>query len=86
MALQLQLTTPQGFTAITAYAKIAYFNGIKDSIQVNIDIFKDAQARIDNLQNIASYSISLPLANGATMQQMYDALKLDSNFIGAVDV
>jgi hypothetical protein len=86
MALQLQLTTAQGFTASTAYARITSFSGNKYTIQVNVEVHKDYQARTDNLQTIATYSISLPTADGASMQQMYNALKLDSNFAGAIDV
>jgi hypothetical protein len=86
MALQLSITTPMGFTADSAYARICSFNGIKTSIQVNVDVYKDKDARVAEMQPIASYSISLPLTFGATMQDMYDALKLDSNFTGAQDV
>lgn len=85
MAITKSFTTPMGFTADTAYARISSFNGNKDNIMVNVEVHKDAQARLDNLVPITGYSISLPLADGATMQQMYDALKLDSNFIGATD-
>lgn len=85
MALQLQLTTPQGFTASAAYARITHFSGNKDTLQVNVEVHKDAQARSDGKQPIAQYSISLPLALGATMNQMYASLKLDSNFINSVD-
>lgn len=85
MALQLSKTTSHGFTAENAYARIVNFSGNKDSIQVNVEVHKDEQARLDMKQPIEFYSISLALSNGATMQQMYDALKLDSNFIGAID-
>lgn len=85
MALQLSTTTPQGFTASAAYARITSFNGNKDTIMVNVEVHKDHQARTDNLQPITSYTICLVLPMGATMEQMYTALKLDSNFTGAVD-
>lgn len=85
MALQLQLTTPQGFTASAAYARITRFDGTKDTIRVGVEVHKDAQARTDAKQPIEQYSISLPLALGATMNQMYASLKQDSNFINSVD-
>ena len=85
MALQKHFTTPQGFTASAAYARITSFSGNKETIAVNVEVHKDAQARTDNLQPISYFNISLALAEGATMAQMYAALKLDSNFTDAVD-
>ena len=85
MAISKSVTTAQGFTAPSAYARIVTFIGNKDTIQVNVEIHKDAQARTDELQPIESFSISLNLPLGATKTQMYDALKQDSNFIGAID-
>jgi len=85
MALTKSFTTPQGFTAANAYARITSFNGNKDTIQVNVEVHKDADARTNQLQPIEYFNISLPLALGATMEQMYEALKQDSNFIDATD-
>jgi hypothetical protein len=85
MALQKHFTTAHGFTASAAYARITSFSGNKHTIQVNVDVHKDAQARTDEKQPIEQFSISLPLALGATMEQMYTALKLDSNFTDAID-
>ena len=85
MAITKSITTTQGFVAPVAYAHITSFNGVKDSIQVNVTAYRDLEARTNELEPIAFYTISLALANGASMQQMYDALKLDSNFLGAMD-
>ena len=85
MALQKHFTTIHGFDAPAAYTRITSFNGNKDIIQVYVEVHKDAQARTDAKQPIAQFSISLPLALGATMEQMYEALKQDSNFIDATD-
>lgn len=85
MALQLHIETSQGFTASTAYARITSFSGNKECISVNVEVHKDAQARIDEKQPIAQHYISLPLTEGATMAQMYAALKQDSNFTNAID-
>lgn len=86
MALQMEITTGQGFTAYSAYARIKTFNGDKDTIMVDVEVHKDSQSKIDQKQPIGSYNICLPLALGATMAQMYVALKLNSNFVGAIDV
>ena len=85
MALTKSFTTPQGFTASNAYARILTFSGNKDFLAVVIEVHKDLQARLDALAPITMFNISLPLAEGATMEQMYTALKLDGNFTDAVD-
>ena len=85
MALTKSFTTAHGFTAQDAYARITNFNGNKDAIAVNVEVHKCAQSRTDNLQPIEQFNISLALSEGATMSQMYTALKLDSNFTDAVD-
>lgn len=85
MAITKSITTAQGFIATDAYIKITTFMGYKGSIQLNVDVYKDQQASIDNLQVVASHVIGITLLNGATMQQMYDALKLLPEFSGAID-
>ena len=84
MALQLQYQSAMGFTAPTAYAHITSYSGNKSSIQCNIDIYYDS-SKINDAP-IGSFVISLPLIDGATMTQMYTALKLDGNFAGSIDV
>ena len=83
MALRIQYQSVMGFTAPTAYAHITSYSGNKSSIQCNIDIWYDFTKVND--APIGSISISLALPDGATMAQMYDALKLDGNFINAID-
>jgi len=85
MALTKSFTTAHGFVAPSAYARITNFNGNRETIAVNVEVHKDSQARTDQKQPIESFNISLALAEGATMQQMYNALKLDSNFTDATD-
>ena len=85
MAITKSFTTAHGFTAPNAYARITDFVGNKSSIRVNVTLHKCAQSRTDNLQPIEQFSISLALSEGATMAQMYQALKLDSNFTDATD-
>jgi hypothetical protein len=85
MALTKAFTTPQGFSANNAYARIKHFNGTKNSIMVDVEVHKDEAARTAEMQPIANFTLSLDLQNGATMLQMYEAVKLDSNFEGAQD-
>ena len=85
MALTKSFTTAHGFTAADAYARITRFSGNKDTLQVDVEVHKDSQARTDLKHPIETFNISLALAEGATMAQMYTALKQDSNFIDAVD-
>ena len=83
MALQISYQSAMGFTAPTAYAHITSYSGNKNTIQCNIDVYYDA-TKLDNAP-IGSLVISLPLADGATMEAMYNALKQDGNFTGAID-
>ena len=84
MALQISYQSAMGFTAPTAYAHITSYSGNKNTIQCNVDVFYDAATK-DTSIPIGSLVISLPLADGATMEQMYQALKQDGNFTGAID-
>ena len=84
MALQISYQSAMGFTAPSAYAHITSYSGNKSTIQCNIDIYYDVTTK-DTSQPIGSLVISLALADGATMAQMYDALKQDGNFAGAID-
>lgn len=86
MALQKEFTTEYGFLAPAAYVRIITFNGDKTVIMVNIEVHKDSEARFNGLKPIATFSTGLSLTYGATIQQMYDALKLLPEFSGAVDV
>ena len=86
MAITKSITTAQGFIAPDAYIRITTFMGNKSSIQLSVDVYKDQQASIDNLQVVASYVIGVVVPNGSSMSQMYDALKLLPEFTGAIDV
>lgn len=85
MAIKFSYTNSQGFLCPEAYLRIVDFDGDKDDIRVGIWIYKDQQARIDNLSTIDQFRISLQLKNGATMEQMYIALKQDDNLTDAAD-
>jgi hypothetical protein len=49
-------------------------------------IFIDKAARDSNASHIGFMTAELLLAHGASMQEMYDALKLQEPFINAIDI
>jgi len=85
MALQVIYQSNMGFVANEAYARIVSFTGDKSAVHVIVRMYFNEQAKLSDQENIGSVSITLPIENGATMQQMYDALKLLPEFEGAVD-
>lgn len=86
MALQLSYQTNFGFIANKAYAHIDRWKGDKTSITCDLSIFNSQSDYTVGKQAVGIICIQLELADGATMQQMYDALKLQEPFIGAVDI
>jgi hypothetical protein len=85
MALQSSYTTKMGFIAPAAYLRITQFLGSKSGIRVTLEINYDAAARANGRQPIAMEMVQLSIADGATMQTMYDAIKLQPQFAGATD-
>ena len=85
MALQFSYTTPSDITLPTAYVHIASFGGNKGGIQCQLTVWKDAAAYAAKKQPVANLQAKLALADGATFVQMYDALKLQDQFKGAVN-
>lgn len=85
MALTLSLTTPQGFSTTEAYARIANWRGVKSCIQLTVNVYKDHDAAVAGLQPIDTQEFQLNLLCGATMQQMYDALKGEPYFLHSSD-
>lgn len=86
MALQSSFTAPQGFTAPEAYTRITTFMGSKMGIRATYEVHYDKASRDAGKQPIAIEITQLNIANGATLQQMYDVIKLNSKFAGAIDV
>ena len=86
MALQFTYQTTMGFTAESAYAHIVSFSGNKSAIRTDIMIFISKEARDNNDNQIGFVTAELALQYGATMQDMYDALKLQEPFINATDI
>lgn len=86
MALQSAYQSQMGFIANEAYIRITSFSGDKNYMVCNIEFYYNRVAKDTGSGNIGYKTLILELANGATMQQMYDALKLLPEFSGAIDV
>lgn len=86
MALQFTYKTKMGFIADEAYAHISSYRGNKLNISIDIMVFNNRDAKDNSLTPIDFINYELYLLDGATMQQMYDALKLLPEFTGAIDV
>jgi hypothetical protein len=84
MALQIVFETQMGFIAEQAYAKISSYRGNKLDLQVNVLVYKDINST--DKQELTTLQKDLHISNGATMQEMYNALKLLPEFAGAIDV
>lgn len=84
MALQVSYNSQYGFTAPSAYVRIERFMGDKDLVDVQLQYFYNEASRL-NSSPIGFSSHQLELPNGATMAQMYTALKELPEFSGATD-
>ncbi len=74
-----------GFLCEEAYARISDFEGDKDAIRIGIWIYRDQAAREEDLACIDQFRIELPIQDGATIADMYTAMKLIDPFTGAQD-
>lgn len=86
MALQTSYQTRMGFTAPSAYVRIKDFVGNKSDIRVTLEVYFDLASRSNYQSPIGMEMAHLAISDGATMQDMYNALKLQPLFINAVDV
>ena len=89
MALQLNLASTQfGVPAPQAYARITNFFGSKDSIQVQVAIHYDANARHGNMSTVLEHAhyINLEDLKGDLIPAIYGVLKTFSQYEGAIDV
>lgn len=86
MALQFSYTSPSDIVVPAAYAHITSFGGTKTGMQLQLTIYKDASAKNANKQPVGTYQAKLEIANGATMAQLYTALKVLPIFADATDV
>ena len=86
MALQITYQTQMGFIATEAYVRIVSFSGDKDTIIANTVMYFNKASREAGADSIGNLTVFLPLQYGATMQEMYEALKLQEPFINAIDI
>jgi hypothetical protein len=86
MAIQTTFQSSMGFDITDAYIRISRFTGDKSTIKVQLEVYYNQSAKVASAATIGSPTIELEITNGATMQQMYDALKLLPEFAGAIDV
>jgi hypothetical protein len=89
MALQLNLASTQfGVPAPQAYARITNFFGSKDSIQVQVAIHYDANARNENMATVMEHAhyINLEDLKGDLIPAIYGVLKTFSQYEGAIDI
>lgn len=85
MALQINYTAPTGVVLPTAYVHISSFSGSKSFVQCQLTVFKDLAAKAAKLQPVGNIQTTVNIANGATMAELYAALKLQAQFAGALD-
>lgn len=88
MALKLSLPTTQfGVPAPQAYAKITNFFGNKDSIQVQVAVYYDENARQQNMATVMEHAhyINIEDLKGDLIPAIYGVLKTFSQYEGAVD-
>jgi hypothetical protein len=87
MALRLQVSTQFGPSAEEAYAKITNFYGTKDSIQVQVAIYFNEEARHGNLSTVKenAHYIAMEDLKGDLIPAIYEVLKTMADYQGAVD-
>jgi hypothetical protein len=88
MALQFNLaSTPFGVPAPQAYLKIASFVGTKDQVQVQVAIYFNEDARLNNMAIIQdeNYQIAIEDLQGNLIPAIYGVLKTFSAYEGAID-
>ena len=89
MALKLSVPTQFGPMAEEAYARITNYHGTKDSVQVQVAIYFNEEARHGNLSTVkenAHYINLADLPEGmAFIPAIYEVLKTFSDYAGATD-
>lgn len=85
MALQFSRTLSSGITLPTAYARISSIMLSHSEVVVQVEVFADAQARLDLKPIAESISFSIPWTDSISLTNTYIALKEQDYFIGAED-
>ena len=90
MALQINLQTTQfGVSAPQAYARITNFFGTKDSIQVQVAVHYNAEARHANASTVLEHAHYINVEDlsgkGDLIPSIYEVLKTFGQYAGATD-
>jgi hypothetical protein len=87
MALKLSVQTQFGLEAPEAYARITNFFGTKNSIQVQVAIYFNEEARQGNMATVKenAHYIAIEDLKGDLIPAIYEVLKTFTDYEGAVD-
>jgi len=87
MALRLSVATQFGAPAPDAYARITNFYGTKDSLQVQVAIYYNEDARHQNMSTVRenAHYIAMEDLKGDLIPAIYEVLKTMADYQGAVD-
>ncbi len=85
MALQINYELDSGVTLTNAYVHIVGFQGNKTSMEVQLSIYKDVDAKNANKKALVLMNRRINVVFGATMTQMYTALKTQDPFKQAIN-
>lgn len=86
MAIQKSIMTQYGLTASSCYIKIHRFNGDKNIIRFDVELYFNADARNNNNQSLEYRSFEIPTPNTDLFPALYNYLKTLPEFSGALDV
>ncbi|CAB4240788.1 hypothetical protein UFOVP56_12 [uncultured Caudovirales phage] len=86
MALKLSITTSNvGVPFANAYARITSIHGNKDSVQYQVSVSANIDARQANAQEVAQHIFYCPTPTGNLIASLYTDLKNQVGFEAAVD-
>ena len=87
MALKLAVSTQFGVPAPEAYARITNFYGTKDSVQVQVAIYFNEEARQGNMATVKenAHYIAIEDLKGDLIPAIYEVLKTFTDYAGATD-
>ena len=87
MALQNDFVDDnKGLTIANAYVKIGNFNGNKDNVRFDIEVFVNSQARLAGKQPIGLFMFEIPYQDSMSIASLYTYLKTLPEFANAIDV
>lgn len=88
MALQKQHTTQHGIFLDEAYCKIDTFRGDRHNVRVGVSVYANHSVYSEGKPAIESLEFNLPTPNSSDnmFAEVYNYLKTQPEFDGAVDV